>query len=845
MRRLERRRLLGAFDFTLENLSADQIDAQKAAPIEEWPDASEASVAEQEEMDLEDADFSPCNWLTDGESVAGNSFGAASKATLTDSATAANDIDAVRERVLKSDWRKKVGSCKTNPAVAEALAAITPEQYVETAKARTRDLLTAMLLHTGVNKCDLVVLLDDAWFNSDALLEALLNNMGGLRFGVLVASDKKRGGGDINDITRGLSSTTSTIAITTAVNVAAAALNTRLLVLEEALTSREYPEDDKRFFNKKTNPVPVRKDERDFCIVFIYSALFAACNARGNEIVLGHHMLDRDYKVILRLESMALPEAVFAALKNVMTVENGTKVAVFSGSPHFGGAGVRDGFEKAGCPLQAVCKCAEAACVNADKAGVKDELLSKLKLAAAAVHAAVVAAALCPRRDILLGLFGADAVLLCAKKGSSHEVGEAVLASVAALRGKSLSEELASGDGGGYVTAVEAAAQSANSGNTTFELPSLVVTDSDGIIRSILNKAVAVENLLALLEIVDGLVAGLDRTKFEVNPNVTANMQLRRYCAEQASKEPKEREKPQPDGVVYLATESKTENGKKVLTAIYANIIAVLKKRRICRNVQVSTFTICLSHDEAVENGNRSTVMGGVKLGAYLDLDDVLEELRATFESRGVDFQVDCGKRVISVLDCGETPAVELKDAMSKYGKFRSRIKDARDAAKFKHAADVDSQRAANGVLDLEKRKSAEAADGEKMRRVKSTSISAADLAAHAAATTAVAAQKTKRRDVALSKPPAKRRTLSSSKWTKEEDMALLEAVQMTQKNKFNEIKWNEIAATLQSGRKPCACKMRWTNFVDPKICKGTWRDAEYAILVKAHVSLSKRESLA
>ncbi|KAJ1458055.1 hypothetical protein M885DRAFT_562160 [Pelagophyceae sp. CCMP2097] len=504
------------------------------------------------------------------EAVTGNSLGAAPTETSTDSPTDAEDgVDAVRERVLKSDWRKKVASCKTNSAVVKALAAITPELDVETAKTRTRDLLTAMLLHAGVNTCDSVVLMADGWFNSDGLLDALLNNMGGLRFGVLVASDKKRGGGDINDITRGLSSTTSTIAITTAVNVAAAALNTRLLVLEEALTSREYPEDDKRFFNKKTNPVPVTKEERDFCKVFIYSALFAACDARGNEIVLGHHMLGRNKKVTLLLESMALPKAALAALKKVATGEKDAKVAVFSGSPHFGGAGVRDGFEKAEGPLQAVCKCAEAACVNADKAGDKAELLSNVKLAAAAVRGAVVAAALCPRRENLLGLFGVEAVLLCAEKGSSHEVGEAVLASVAALRGKALYEKLAAGDGDGYVTEVEAAAQSANSGNTTFRLPSLVVKDSDGITRSILNKAVAVENLSALLEIVGDLVAGLDRTKFEVNPNETADMQLLRYCAEQASKEPKEREKPQPYGVVYLATKSKTENGKKVLTAIY------------------------------------------------------------------------------------------------------------------------------------------------------------------------------------------------------------------------------------------------------------------------------------
>ncbi|KAJ1446176.1 hypothetical protein M885DRAFT_605582 [Pelagophyceae sp. CCMP2097] len=844
---------------------------------------------------------------SDVESVTGNSLGAAPTETSTDSATDAEDIvDAVRERVLKSDWRKKMASCKTSPAVAKALAAITPELDVETAKARTRDLLSVMLRHVGVNERDLVVLMDDAWFNSDALLEALLSNMGGLRFGVLVARDKKRGGGDINDITRGLSSTTSTIANTTAVNAAAATLNLRFLVLEEALTSRKYPEDDKRFFNKKTSPVPVTKDERDFVIFLIYSALFAACNARGNEIDVMHHMLGRKYKVTLRLESMALPEAVFAALKNVVTVEKGAKVAVFSGSPHFGGAGVRDGFEKAEGPLQAVCKCAEAACVNADKAGDKAELLSNMKLAAAAVRGAVKAAQPCSRRDILSGLFCADAVLLCAKKGRSHEVGEAVLASVAALRGKSFSDELASGAGAGYVAAVIIAAQSAQSRDTIFELPRLVVTDPDRNFSVIRNMVSAAEDLAALRKIVDGTLVGEAQNVFVQNPNVSTGMQLSAFCAEQASKEPEEREKPHEHAVVYLSLEWITENGEKVPTGIYvgtsgqkgitaqgallarfksrygdiafggkdglgkemakvtrerrferqvevrgrrvqyvlhcrastddgvrarwrqAQVISELMKYMVCQNVLESTFTACLTQAEAVDLGNRSTAKGGVTADEAFDLDDKLEALRAKFGAQGVVFEVDHKKRAISVLNCGKTQAVELKDAMRTYGKFCKGTEAARDASWNKHVADVDSQRAANEVLDLEKRKSAEAADGEKMRRVKSTSISAADLAARAAATTAVAAQKTKRK------------AMPQSRWTKEEDKALLKAVQMTPRSDYGEISgvsWSKIAAKLQHGRNAQTCSDRWKNAVDQKICKGTWGDAEYGILVKAHAA--------
>jgi hypothetical protein len=82
------------------------------------------------------------------------------------------------------------------------------------------------------------------------------------------------------------------------------------------------------------------------------------------------------------------------------------------------------------------------------------------------------------------------------------------------------------------------------------------------------------------------------------------------------------------------------------------------------------------------------------------------------------------------------------------------------------------------------------------------------------------------------------------SGWNDEEDAALCAAVWTTGKNNFDEFQWTKIAR-LVPDRNAHACRMRWTNHVDPEICKGTWEPADYAILVKAHVSLSKRESFA
>ncbi|KAJ1458239.1 hypothetical protein M885DRAFT_561979 [Pelagophyceae sp. CCMP2097] len=62
----------------------------------------------------------------------------------------------------------------------------------------------------------------------------------------------------------------------------------------------------------------------------------------------------------------------------------------------------------------------------------------------------------------------------------------------------------------------------------------------------------------------------------------------------------------------------------------------------------------------------------------------------------------------------------------------------------------------------------------------------------------------------------------------------------MTPRNEYGQISgvsWSKIAAKLQNGRNAQTCCGRWKNAVDPKICKGTWGDAEYGILVKAHAA--------
>jgi hypothetical protein len=156
----------------------------------------------------------------------------------------------------------------------------------------------------------------------------------------------------------------------------------------------------------------------------------------------------------------------------------------------------------------------------------------------------------------------------------------------------------------------------------------------------------------------------------------------------------------------------------------------------MCINVAVITFTCCISHDEAVDLGNRSVVTQGVTLDEQFESDFVIAALDDEFGQQSVEFGVHDGGRVIFVLKFGTASAGALKAALRPYGTFccgarlnafNADVKNARDAARNGHAAEVASQRAANKERALEKRQFDEAADAAKMQRVKSSAPASND----------------------------------------------------------------------------------------------------------------------
>lgn len=77
--------------------------------------------------------------------------------------------------------------------------------------------------------------------------------------------------------------------------------------------------------------------------------------------------------------------------------------------------------------------------------------------------------------------------------------------------------------------------------------------------------------------------------------------------------------------------------------------------------------------------------------------------------------------------------------------------------------------------------------------------------------------------------------TLVKGPWTAEEDRKVIELVK-----KYGPKKWSLIASQLP-GRIGKQCRERWTNHLDPNICKEAWTEDEDRIILEAHQTLGNR----